>query len=372
MEILIHILEFLVMLSVLVLFHEFGHFFVAKKMGIKVEEFGFGFPPRIFGFKKGETVYSVNALPFGGFVKLFGEDEAGGGSLQSKETNTKIHKPEIKRAFFAKPAWQRALVAVAGVVMNFVLAVILISYLFAVFGSPVPKDVKVEKVQTDTPAYSVQIKPGDIVLSVAGNKITTSQEFIDITNNNLGKKMELVIKRQDKILNITVVPRKNHPASQGPLGVVIEQELDIKKYSWYEAPVQGLKEAISFTYLMVHELVKIIVAFFVSGAAPAGVGGPVAVAQISFQAFSAGLYPTLWLVSILSLNLAIINILPIPSLDGGRIFFIVIEMVLRRKVNEKYESVAHRIGLAFLLGLIVLITINDILRILQGKNLMGP
>ncbi|OGH39244.1 MAG: hypothetical protein A2905_01715 [Candidatus Levybacteria bacterium RIFCSPLOWO2_01_FULL_36_10] len=360
------------MLSILVLFHEFGHFFVAKKFGIKVEEFGFGFPPRLFGIKKGETIYSINAFPFGGFVKLYGEDEAGSGKVDFKNSKKASNITDIKRAFFARPAWQRVLVTVAGVVMNFLLAVIIISYLFAVFGSIAPKDVKIDGIQKDTPAASSDIKPGDIVIAVNGKNIQTTQQFIDIANDNLDKKITLKIKRQDRLFNVPIVPRKNHPKNQGPMGVVITQEVEVKKYAWYEAPIKGLTEAVSFSYLMVKEMGRILIGFLFLGAKPEGVGGPVAVAQISFQAFSAGIYPTLWLIAILSLNLAIVNILPIPALDGGRLFFVAVEMVLGKKINPRHESLAHTVGLALLFGLIILITINDILRILAGKSLVSP
>src|SRR3990167_7635977 len=130
---LLTILVFIIILSVLVLVHELGHFLVAKKLGIKVEEFGFGFPPRVFGIRRGETLYSINLLPIGGFVKLYGEDEAGRGSL--KTTNYKL-KTDLSRAFFARPIWQRALVVVAGVLMNFILAVVIISYLYTAQGVP--------------------------------------------------------------------------------------------------------------------------------------------------------------------------------------------------------------------------------------------
>src|SRR5579872_471356 len=144
---IITIITFILILSVLVLIHELGHFLVAKKLGIKVEEFGFGFPPRAFGFRKGETLYSVNWLPIGGFVKLYGEDEAGAGKIQFKHSG-KTQSGELERAFFSRPVWQRALVVVAGVVMNFLLAVVILSYLATAQGIAMPgKDVEIVQIE---------------------------------------------------------------------------------------------------------------------------------------------------------------------------------------------------------------------------------
>src|SRR3990167_2878788 len=163
---LITILVFIVMLSVLVLIHELGHFLVAKKFGIKVEEFGFGFPPRVFGKKIGETLYSFNALPIGGFVKLYGEDEAGGGRVKrgSQGASSKEPAADLRRAFFARPIYQRSLVVVAGVAMNFILAIILATYLFTFEGIPQnTNNIKVSEVVADSPADAAGINKGDLI-----------------------------------------------------------------------------------------------------------------------------------------------------------------------------------------------------------------
>lgn len=365
------IIAFVLILSVLVIIHELGHFITAKKFGIKVEEFGFGFPPRLFGMKKGETVYSINLLPFGGFVKLFGEDAAGGGRVRSKKQGARS-KGDIKRAFFARPAWQKAIIVFAGVVMNFILAVVLISYLFAAQGVALPtKNVKIVEVVKNTPAQQVGFMVGDVVTTVNGKKITDTKEFADFTKKYLGEKVTIDIKRGDRFISLVVVPRKEFPKGEGPLGVAISS-MEIKKYTWYEAPFFGTWEAMKFSLLIVSGLFDMVANLVLHGTRPSGVAGPIGVAQLTGQAVSYGLNATLWFMALLSLNLAVLNVLPIPALDGGRLFFILIELTTRKKVNAKYETYAHAVGLVLLLALIVVITFFDILRIFSGKSILQP
>jgi len=369
---LITIIAFVLILSVLVLIHELGHFLVAKKLGIKVEEFGFGFPPRVFGIKKGETLYSINLLPVGGFVKLFGEDSAGGGSIKDlKKGRMDISQKDLKRAFFARPIWQRFSVVVAGVVMNFLLAVTLISYLFASQGVALPtKTIHVTDILKGSPAESAGLKPGDEILQLNGRKMLKTDEFIKTVKENLGKEISLTITRNGQTLTVSLMPRKTYPKGEGPVGVGISN-IEIKKYAWYEAPFFGTLEALKFSWLIVQGLGQMVSDIVLHGQKPKGVAGPVGVAQLTGQAVSYGVNATLWFVGLLSINLAVLNVLPIPALDGGRLFFIVIEAVFRKKVNPKYETLSHAIGLAVLLSLMLLITVFDVLRVISGKSLLN-
>ncbi len=361
------IIPFLVVLTILVLIHEFGHFLTAKKFGIKVEEFGFGFPPRMFGKKIGETIYSINWLPIGGFVKLFGEDNAGGGSI--KQTTTEP-STDLKRAFFARPAWQRATIVFAGVFMNFILAVAIISYLFAGPGVALPsKNVKIEEVASGSPAKMAGLLKGDEIITVNGQKITSVDKFISITHKSEGKNLSIEFKRNGLERLINVVPRKDFPKGQGPLGVAISS-VQIIKYPWYQAPFYGTAEAAKFSWMILAGLGGMVGDLVTHGAAPKGVAGPIGVAQLTGQAVSIGVSATLWFVAILSLNLAVVNVLPIPALDGGRLFFILIELVTRKKVPQKYETMSHAVGLVVLLSLILIITLFDVLRLISGQSLL--
>jgi regulator of sigma E protease len=370
------IVVFLIVLSVLVLVHEAGHFIVAKLLKIKVEEFGVGLPPRAFGVKYGETLYSINWLPIGGFVKLYGEDEAGSGRVkldlpQATSQKSKVKSKDLERAFFARPVWQRAIVVVAGVFMNFLLAVVIISFLFSWVGVPLPTNkVLVTFVVDGSPAQKAGLKVGDQIVSVNGRPVSFPQEVIDATKANLGKSIRIKVldKGQAKDLNIT--PRKVYPANQGPMGVAISEDIKIVKYPWYQAPFVGTKEALKESLLIVLGLASLLIGLVSKGIIPTDVAGPVGIAQLTGQVVNIGPYAVLSFISLLSLNLAIINILPIPALDGGRLFFILFEAVTRRKVNPKIESYAHTIGMAVLLALVALITIHDLFRVFTGQPIL--
>lgn len=362
------IVVFLAILSILVLVHELGHFFVAKFFKIKVEEFGFGFPPKVWSRKIGETVYSLNLLPIGGFVKLYGEDEAGGGKIG---TGAKVTK-NLDRAFFAKPIWQRLLVVVAGVFMNFVLAVIIISFIFATVGAPTPsEEVIITQISKNSPAEKAGLKPGEVIESINGREINKSSDLVSATKESLGKSIKLEVKdSSSKVRLVEVTPRVKYPADQGPMGVSIGQKVEVEKYSWYEAPIAGTKEAVKTSILIVAGVGSVISEIFKTGSVPQGVAGPVGIAQLTGEFVHTGIYAVLSFLALLSLNLAILNVLPIPALDGGRLFFILIEAVTRRKVPAKFESYAHAIGIALLLALIALITIHDVSRLVTGQPIL--
>lgn len=365
---LVTAIVFIIILSVLVLIHEFGHYITAKKLGIKVEEFGYGFPPRIWGKKIGETLYSINLLPIGGFVKLFGEDDAGGGKIKKSENEPK--GGDLKRAFFARPSWQRLLVVVAGVVMNFFLAVVIISYLFAAKGVAVPSDhVRVTEILPDSPAQSAGLQVEDQIVSVGGVTVNKTEDFITETRKHLGKETTLVILRDDEEQKIPLTPRAEFPKGEGPIGIGISS-IEVRKYSLLEAPIYGTWEAMKFSWMIVAGLGQMIIDGLIHGQKPEGVAGPLGVAQLTGEAVGFGFDAVLWFVALLSLNLAVLNVLPIPALDGGRLFFILVEVVTRKKVNPKYESYAHMVGLALLLTLMAVVTIVDITRLVSGQSLI--
>jgi len=366
---LITIVVFILILSVLVLVHELGHFFVAKKLKIKVEEFGFGLPPRALSFKRGETIYSINWLPIGGFCRLYGEDEAGSGSVKVKTSEAKIK--DSHRAFFSRPAWQRAAVSVAGVVMNFLLAVVLISYLFSAVGVPVSGNkVVVADIVKNSPAAKAGLKINDVFVSIDKTKISGAEQLVSITKKHLGEPISVQLTRNGKAKTIDVTPRKIYPANEGPMGVSISQNYEVVKYPWYKAPFLGTWEALKESWLIASGLGVALYQLLFFGVAPKGVAGPVGIAQLTGQFVQIGPYAVMSFVSLLSLNLAILNILPFPALDGGRLFFIVLEVVFRRKVNQKFEAYAHAIGMAILLALIALITIHDLVRYFTGQPVL--
>jgi regulator of sigma E protease len=352
---------FFLILSVLVLIHEFGHFIVAKRLGIKVEEFGFGLPPRLWGFRYGETLYSINWLPIGGFVRLFGEEEE-----IKKRKGKKVSHLE-QRAFYARPFWQKTAVVAAGVTMNFLLAVAIISFLFTQ-GVMIPtKRVHVEKVMPGTPAAMIGLAPGDIIQKVTVESTNESidlisgEQLISTSRQHLGETLVLTVLRNTVVQDFSLVPRKEYPKTEGPMGIVISN-FEEKRYSIVEAPIVGLKESLFRSYELGKGIVLTVGKLIMFQPVAKDVAGPIGIAVMTGDAVRMGRLAVLEWLSLLSLNLAIVNILPFPALDGGRLVFIVIERVTGKKIRTNIEHVIHQVGFLFLLFLVVIISINDLLR----------
>lgn len=355
-----HIVVFIIILAILVLIHELGHFLAAKKNGIKVEEFGFGFPPRIWGFRKGETLYSINLLPIGGFVKLYGEEYHEEQKAATIRNNS--------RAFINKTPLQKISVVVAGVIGNFLLAWVLISYLFTQ-GVPTPtENVIIETTTKGSPAAVAALKPGDIVkrMTVGSHSfdIRRTQELITYSKKYAGTPIEFLIQRGTGTVRVHMTPRVKPPTGQGPLGVSVTT-YEVKRYPWYTAPFYGLIHAVTITKQIVFELATTAFRFFSLQQVQVDVAGPVGIAQYTGQAIRFGQNAVLELMALLSLNLAIINILPFPALDGGRLVFIIYEMLAKRPVNRKVEQYVNLFGMLTLLTLAAIITIHDVMKLIH-------
>ena len=353
------ILIFLLILTVLVLVHEFGHFIIAKKMGVKVEEFGIGLPPRLFGIKKGETLYSINLLPLGGFVKLYGEEY------------DELHKTNINRMFVNKTPWQKTLIILGGVIGNFLLGWFIFSYLVTQ-GIAVPTNkVIIEKVTKNSPADISGLKERDTILrlipknsKIPSISLTSSNSLITLTQKYAGQKISLLVQRNNQQLTINLIPRKNPPKGEGPLGIAITSSIE-KKYPWYTAPYYGLIEASNITYKIATELGKLILGLITFQKPHVDVAGPVGIANLAGQAVRFGGNAFLQFIALLSLNLAIINVLPFPALDGGRLVFVFYEGIFKKKPNKDIEKYTNLIGFIMLLSLAALITVNDIIKLIK-------
>lgn len=358
------ILIFLLILTILVLVHEFGHFLIAKKMGVKVEEFGIGLPPRLFGIKKGETLYSVNLLPIGGFVKLYGEEYS------------ELGKGNKNKAFVNKKPWQKTLIVLGGVIGNFLLGWFIFSYLVTQ-GIPVPiNKVVVEKVTKNSPADIAGLKEKDIVIKLIPQDpfirrslgegglipLTSPNSLITLTQKYAGQKIILLVQRNNQQLTINLTPRKNPPKGEGPLGIAITSFIE-KKYPWYTAPYYGLIEASNITFKIASELGKLLLGLVTFQKLHVDVAGPVGIANLAGQAIKFGGNAFLQFLALLSLNLAIINILPFPALDGGRLIFVLYEGITKKKPNKNVEKYTNLIGFIMLLSLVALITVNDIIKL---------
>jgi regulator of sigma E protease len=371
------VIVFLLLLSVLILVHEAGHFTVSKLLKIRVEEFGFGLPPRIFGIKKGETIYSLNWLPIGGFVRLFGEE---GEEKGSKGSRSKALNPEIKkRAFYTRPVWQRASVLLAGVFMNFILGVVVISYLFTQ-GVMVPTNrVHIEKIVSGSPAAMAGLKEQDVVTDIkyqisqpkadqppAENiqnvKINNEDQLVKIIKDNLGREITFVVDRKGQTYEYKIIPRKDYPKNQGPTGIVISH-YELKTYPFWQAPILGTKEAFFMSWELARGIGSTLWKLVSFQPVGRDVAGPVGIAQLTGQAVKSGEPAVLELLGLLSLNLAIMNVLPFPALDGGRLLFVVIEGVTGKRIKTDWERYVHQVGMIILLTLMVLVTVNDLIRV---------
>lgn len=350
------IIVFVFVLGLLIFVHELGHFIAAKKAGIKVEEFAFGFPPKLYSKKIGGTKYAINLIPLGGYVRLFGED---GENIKNKNS------------FYAKPLWSRWWVIVAGVLMNFILGWILFSIGFSI-GMPVtvtnPKDIKggqitsevaIVEVLSGSAAANAGITKGDTILKINNQKITTPEELSNFTKQNINKTVNVVVKRYGFEKELTLTLGKDKKA---PLGVSTLQT-DTVKLPFWKAPYVALIEVGKIIGLIFSTLGAFFATLFTKGKVQAeGVVGPVGIWFIFQTAVKLGFAYVLQFTALITLNLAIINILPFPALDGGRLIFWVYEAVSKKRITPKIENIVHSIGFAILLVLIALITFRDIIK----------
>lgn len=359
------VIVFIFILGLLVFVHEFGHFLLAKRAGILVEEFGFGFPPRIFGIKKGETIYSLNLFPLGGFVKIYGED----GSPESEKD---------PRSFSNRPVWTRVKIIVAGVLMNFLLAYVLLSG-GLVFGkiptvevSPaggklLKSEITIAYIAPNSPAEDV-LKINDVILSVDNEEIKSIKQLQELTRQRAGQKILLKIKRGKEILDIEIIPRPKPPKNEGPLGIALNQ-VDYIAFSWWKAPIVALKLCGSTVLIIFFSLWNLIKNIFIHASIPSGVTGPVGIFVLTRQAVGIGFDRVLFLIIMLSLTLAVINIFPFPALDGGKLLFLIIEKIRGKKVAANVENIIHWIGFILLILFILAITYKDVVRVVLGKGL---
>jgi regulator of sigma E protease len=350
---LITLASFLGILVVLILAHEIGHFVTAKASGVSVEEFGIGFPPRLVSVKLGETRYSLNVVPLGGFVKMAGEED-----------------PDVPGSFASKSIGARLLVLSAGSLMNFLLPLLLFSVAFMVPHDVVSGQVLVEEVASDSPAARAGIVPGDIILSVEGKPVYSVGDLQRYIQLNLGREISLGVKHKDlSTEDFQIIPRWRPPESQGAIGVAVRTSSPIvvrQHYPFWQAIPMGVGECIETFVLFKNGIISMFI-----GTAPAVVTGPIGIAQLTGEVAKAGLSPLLEFAAFLSINLGIINILPLPALDGGRFAFVLLEWVRRgKRVPAKVEGFIHMVGFALLIAFVVAVTYQDIIRIISGESLI--
>lgn len=357
------VIIFIIVLGVLVLAHEWGHFVMAKRAGMKVEEFGFGFPPRVFGVKKGETTYSLNLIPFGGFVKIFGED---GGEEAMKSA----------KSFSSKKASAKSGVIVAGVSMNLILAFVLLSFgnilglrVSLENGNESAKDLKVQIVQVipNSPAALAKIEVLDEITGFKFNgqnfETKTTESIQNFINSHKGEQVVVKIKRGKELVEKEIAPRVNPPEGEGALGISMALT-GVIKYPWYEAIYRGGQQTGILLINTFYGYGSIIKKVIIDGTPGAELSGPIGIAKFTGQAARIGFAYLIQLTAILSVNLAILNIIPFPALDGGRLLFIIIEKLKGSPISRKVETLTNSVGFALLILLMIYVTTKDVMRFL--------
>ncbi len=347
----------LVVFSVIVLAHELGHFVTAKARGVKVDEFGIGFPPRLFGVRRGETIYSLNAIPFGAFNKLAGEED-----------------PKISRSLASKGIGTRLLVLSAGSLMNILLPFLLLSIAFMLPHDMATEPVMVKEVAPGSPAAMAGIEPGDKIISLNEKPLRNINDLHRYLSLNLGEETSLTIQRPDLTSEtVQVIPRWRPPEGEGAIGILIDIDFALANRTvtsqhqpfWKAIPMGATQCAETFI-LYKNGIISTII-----GTTPLVVTGPVGIVQVMGEVAQSGISPLLEFAAIISLIIGILNLFPVPALDGGRIAFVLLEWIRRgKRVSPRIEGLIHSIGFAMLIGLMVVITYQDILRIISGDSLI--
>jgi regulator of sigma E protease len=352
------LITFIIILGLLVFVHELGHFVMARILGVRVKEFGFGFPPRLWGIRRGGTTYSINWIPLGGFVRLHGEDgeEHDAGS------------------FVAQRAWKRLLILIAGVSMNVVLAAAVFGVGFAIglptdMSAGVPagghvRDVQVQVVEVaeNSAASSIGLQPGDGLLSLNGQNISSIEDAQRIARDAGAASVAISYRRSGNIEQNTIQLAKIPETNLIGLGVSLVK-VGTVSYPFYRAAWEGIIAAGSALWAILQAFGQLVENLAITGSVGGDVAGPVGIAVLTGQVSRLGFAYLLQFIALLSLNLAIINILPIPALDGGRVLFLVIEKLRGKPISRVSEAKIHNAGFAILIALVALITFRDVIKL---------
>ena len=369
------IIAFLVVFSLLIFAHELGHFWFARKFGVRAEEFGFGFPPRIWGIYKNKegkwrqvggnkevedavsTIYSLNWIPIGGFVKIKGEN------------GENENEPD---SFSSRKIWQRAAILSAGVSMNIILAAFLIS-LGLIIGFPQvldnldsraevsDKKIQIAQIMPDSPAAKTGFMAGDTIITINNKEFAVEEELQDFVDGQAGQELAYKIKRGQEEITLKAIPEIREETGRGGIGIAIATT-GLVKYPWYLAIEEGLKETVLLTWAIILAFYELIKGLVMGQGVAIDVAGPVGIAALTGQVAHMGLIYILQFTALLSINLAIINFLPFPALDGGRVLFLIIEKIKGSPVKRELEAAIHNIGFALLMLLVLVVTFRDVAR----------
>jgi len=351
-------LTFVVALAVLIIVHEFGHFLVAKWLGVRVVRFSVGIGPIVFSRTIGETEYAVSAVPIGGYVKMVGEEE---GEV--------LDPADADRAFFARPLSHRALIVAAGPTFNFVFAVIVYIVLHLFYGMPLPSDLpRAAAVTPGMPAAAAGLGAGDLITALDGEPVATWDELSDRIRSSGGRTVKVTFMQGDEEKVVAITPERRQTKDlfgevTGEIYLIgLVRDTELRQVPWPSAIVLGFERTGTLTLLVCEGLYRVV-----TGRISAReLGGPIAIARTAGEQAEQGIGPFLNALGFLSVNLAVLNFLPIPVLDGGHLFFFLLELVSRRPLRPRHREFAQQVGLLILVSLMLFVFYNDIQRLLEG------
>jgi len=349
----VDILIGLLVISVILLAHELGHFISAKAAKVKVEEFGLGFPPRLLSFKRGETTFSLNAIPFGGFNKLAGEED-----------------PEVPSGLAVRSIPTRLLVIGAGSIMNILLALILFSITFMIPQDVLVGNVRVEEVALNSPAAIAGIAPQDTIISLNNRPINNNYDLNRNIQLHLGSEITILVQHGDSTTeSFRLVPRWKPPEDEGSIGVMVttvNSSIISQSYPFWEAIPKGFVGLYETVILYKNGIIGVIM-----GTQTADFFGPVGIVQATGEIASYGIVPLLEFAAFISLILGLLNLFPLPALDGGRIAFVLLEWIRRgKRISPKREGLVHLIGFIIFMVIMLAVTLQDIIRIVSGESIL--
>ena len=349
-----NIFAFIIVLGVLIFFHEFGHFLIARLFGVGVEKFSLGFGPRLIGKKVGITDYRLSAIPLGGYVKMVGE-----------EPDADIDPANLPLSFTHKQVYQRILIVAAGPVFNILLAILIFFGIFWTSGKFIMKSA-VGSVREGSPAAAAGLLEGDLITIINGNQINSWDEMAEIINGSQGRPLGLTVLRQGDTLDFSITPQKvptqnifGENVERYVIGITASGESFSKELSVLEACGESLVQS----YRVIELMVVIIGKLIKGDISTDTLGGPIMIAQMAGDSAKAGIGSLIFFIALISINLAVINLLPIPVLDGGHLLFFFIEALKGSPVSIKIREVAQQVGLFILILLMILVFYNDITRI---------
>ncbi len=350
--------SFILVLGLLIFVHELGHFLFAKLFGVRVLKFSLGFGPRVAGKVIGETEYVISAFPLGGFVKMFGENP--------DEEDLKTEDKE--RSFAHKPVWQRFGIVLAGPLFNLIFAVFLFFMVFAILGLPTSMDTtRIGKVNTESPAALAGLLKDDVIIQINGKQTKSWLDVLKGVKGSNGEHVIMVVDRDGEQVTVDVVPKIDgvkdvfgeEVEKRFMIGITKAEDLEYKKISLLDSFINACKQTWMYIYLTVMGFVKI----FQRVIPASDIGGPILIAQLAGEQMKAGWLHLVYFMGLLSVNLGILNLLPVPVLDGGHLVFLSLEGIRKKPMNERAQIIAQQVGIGLLGTLMIFVFYNDIVRL---------